>query len=677
MWVGGEEFYQSAIPSTHSKPPPSIHTRRYTQTLHLCNTVYYPHMRTRSALGLLSLVSLCVIAWILMLANAKLNAGVTNALDLGIYTQVAWLSGHGHLFGFTIHPHLYLGDHVELLFLLVALPFRLFPWPLTLVALQGLAVAGAAFALYTFCRRVGLAVQSSLVWASLFLLNPFTLNALAFEFHALIFALPFVFLAALAYQKKSYKTFWLWLCIILLAREDASIFVASFALLGLLERRSIRWWLWPGLAAILWFFGASILAGAINGEGYKFLSFLAGESSPGGSLQTILNTLSLGNILVLIALLISLVGLPILAWRWALMLLVPFIALGVAGLQGGDLILQTHYAVFFLPALFCSAVLSWQRFTTQPPAWTRTLGEHLRPLGWITLSVISTYSLLTFGPTIGAVRAWQAVTPAQQAKGTTMQNLNTSIELSASVLAGYSALPLFSARANIYANHYAFLGKRQYSDRDYPLPSKLDLAVLDAEDFVTYQVQFAKKPSRAANYLTGAKRFSDLLAAHQLRLTSIDDTLLTFTPQGTDLFPHVVTQRTREPLSGVEFLIQTPAPAIQVTNERTTLPIIAQVGNPSLENVQVQLRWFDAAHQLLETRYLPLGYGLYPTTAWKSTDEITTTFTLVVPPNAVAGELQALIPRGHLELNGWRAAELKLDKATQSLGLPVVVSLQR
>ncbi|MFA6474175.1 MAG: DUF2079 domain-containing protein [Patescibacteria group bacterium] len=634
-------------------------------------------MRTRIALSFLGLIGLAVLCWTLLLANAKLHAGVTNALDLGIYTQVAWLSGHGHIFGFTIHPHLYLGDHVEFLFVLAALPFRLFPWPLTLVALQGLAVVGAAFALYTFCLRVGLATKSSLVWASIFLLNPFTLNALVFEFHALLFALPFVFLAAIAYQKKTYNTFWLWLIVVLLAREDASIFVASFAVLGLLERRSLRWWLWPGIVAVLWFFGTSLLAGAINGEGYKFLSLLSGESSAGGSLRNILLVFNLGNVLVLIALLIGMVGLPLLAWRWAVTLLVPFFALGLAGLQGGDLILQTHYAVFFLPMLFCSAVLGWHSFTSRPPSWAHTLGEHLRPLSWITLGVVSVYGLLTFGPTIGAIQAWRAITPAQQAKGAAMQSLRNATAPSASVLAGYGTLPLFSARANIYASHYAFLGKRQYSDQDYPLPSKLDLAVLDAEDFVTYQVQFAKKPSRATDYLTGVKRFTDLLAAHQLRLTSIDDTLLTFTTQGTDLFPQVVTQRTREPLSGVEFLIQTPAPAIQIADGKTTLPIIAQVGNPSLANLQLELRWFNASHQLLETRYLPLGYGLYPTSAWKNTDEITTNFTLVVPDEAASGELRAIIPSGHLALNGWRAAEVKLDKDTQQIGLPVTVEVER
>ena len=200
-------------------------------------------MQRRTAYIFIAVLGALITAWVLIIAAAKLNAGAANALDLGIYTQVAWNTAHGHVFAFTIHPHLYLGDHVELLFALAAIPFRFFPSPLTLIALQCVAVVGAAFALFGFARR-SLSTTVAFAFSALFLLNPFTLNALTFEFHAVLFGLPFAFLAASAYQGKRLGYFWLWAGLMLLAREDLALLMAGFALLALLDKRSRRWWLW-------------------------------------------------------------------------------------------------------------------------------------------------------------------------------------------------------------------------------------------------------------------------------------------------------------------------------------------------------------------------------------------------------------------------------------------------
>ena len=634
-------------------------------------------MQRRTAYILLAALGALVAAWVVILATAKLQAGAANALDLGIYTQVAWNTAHGHLFAFTIHPHLYLGDHVELLFALAAIPFRFFPSSLTLIVLQCLAVVGAAFALFGFARRV-LPTAAAFGFSALFLLNPFTLNALTFEFHAVLFGLPFVFLAASAYQDKRLGASWLWSGAMLLAREDLALLVAGFALLGLLEHRGRRWWLWPGLTAALWFVGAGALAGAINGEGYKFLSFLQPSGAHVGSLGTgVLATFNPANLLVAVALLLPVLGLPLYAWRWLTLLALPLLGIGLAGFGSGDLVLQTHYAAFFLPGLFCGTVLGWKRFWEKPPLWVVALKEHGRPLLTLTLVAVSAYSVLTFGPTISAARAWRDVTPAEQEKATLSQKIARANPASVAI-AGYSTLVDFSTRSQVYAAHYAFLGKRQFSDRDYPVPADLSLAVLDAQDFALYQIQYAEKDSRKAEDASGAERFRKLLSDRDLRLTRVDDTLLIFSRDGRDQLPALVTREPHQPLSGVEFTFTAPSAALSFTPDgHVTIALAGQVGNPSLANIQARLIWCDAKEHVLETRLLPLGYGLYPTTSWAADELVTTNFMLAVPAQATHGTVQALIPKGYLALNGWRSALPVIDKDAQTFGEPIDLTLQR
>ncbi|MEK7570212.1 MAG: DUF2079 domain-containing protein [Patescibacteria group bacterium] len=635
-------------------------------------------MNRRTAYLTISALGLVVTGWTLTLAIAKMHAGAMSALDLGIYTQVAWLTAHGHWFGLTIHPHLYLGDHVELLYAVAAIPFRFGAGSLTLIGLQCLAAVGAAFALFGFARRCLSAAMACGV-AALFLLNPFTLNALNFEFHAVWFGLPFAFLAATAFADKRMGKFWLWAGIMLLAREDLTLLLAGFALLALLEKRGRAWWLWPGLAAIIWYVGAGLLAGAMNGEGYKFLSFFHPSTLGAGTVSSgLLGILQLGNLLVLVALLLSVLLLPLLAWRWLVLLVLPLIGIGLAGISSGDLILQTHYATFFLPGLFCGAVVGWQTLWQRPPQWLASLGNHSLPLTLALIGVVSLYSALTFGPTIGAVRAWQQVSPAEKYKAReAVRNIWEYSPRDASVLAGYATLPYFAARPQVYAAHYAFLGKRQFSEKPYPVPENLDMVVMDAQDFVTYQLQYSDGKHQAA-YQSGAERFRELLAARNLRLTSTFDTLLHFTRfTGEDKLLQLVTSTTGSPLSGVEFSLQSVSTTLVVDpdTQLATLQLRGQVGNPALPNVQARLRWLDAKGRTLETRLLPLGYGLMPTTSWKTDEVVTTIFTLMTPKNAASAKVEAIVPHGHLQLNGWRVPMMVLDEETrvvsQRLSLPL------
>ncbi|MFA6954167.1 MAG: DUF2079 domain-containing protein [Patescibacteria group bacterium] len=614
---------------------------------------------------LLILISLLVFAWVVALANAKLKSGGYNALDLGIYTQVAWNSSHGNVFGFSIHPHSYLGDHLEFLYLIVVPFFYVFPSPLTLIILQALAICLGGIILYHFAKKF-LNQNFSVFWAIIFLINPFTLNALTFEFHALLFAVPLIFLMALAYVNKNFKLYCLWMLLILLVREDLSLIVAGFALLALLEKRPFKWWLTPGLISIAWFLGATYITGQINGEGYKFINYFnpagTGPEIKKSILSDLLKIFRPQNLIVLLSLILPVLAFPLLKWRWLALMILPFLGISIASYGAGDVILETHYVIFFLPGIFLAAILGWQKFWTKPPKFILNLENHAQPLVVIILAAISVYSLLTFGPTLGAIKTWKKMPLTENAKAVFVNNFAKNTPKSESVIAGYNTLVPFADRPQVYAFHYAFLGKRQYSTKAYPLPTNLDVLAFDSAEIITLQLQYAEREDRKEEYQGGYQRIQNIIKANRLKLSSVEDTQLIFSKTGNLGFQLLSIEKTQVKPGNNPINISVPGQIKFTNNKYVEVAITARINKLTDKNYQVELAWLDSQNKILETRYLPLGYGLNPTSNWKTDELVTTNFRLIPPENALHAKIRAIIPKGSLVLNGWRSAEVVMDK---------------
>ncbi len=637
-------------------------------------------MQKKTAYFWLTIVGLSITIWILLLAQAKLGSGNMNALDLGIYNQVAWQSAQGDLFGFTIHPHSYLGDHLEFLFLLTVPFYKIWASPLVLILIQSLAVVITGFLIFRFAQRL-LSTNQALLWSLIFLLNPFTLNALAFEFHAVLLGLPFIILAALAYVNKNYKLYWLWLILIFLTREDLSLIVAGFSLLGILEKRQSKWWLWPGLASAAWLMGGIFLTGKINGEGYKFFSYgqNVGVTLEAGRifLDKFLKLFRPQNWFALLALILPVLGLPVLAWRWLALMFLPFLGISLSNQGSGDIILQTHYVAFFLPGIFLAAIFGWQKIWEHPPKFLFALQPHAKNLVTIILVVVSLYGLLTFGPTVGAIKTWSQVSLASEKKADFSRNLSENTPKNFSVVAGYDQLPLFSNRSEIFAAHYAFLGKRQYSETVYPLPKNLDLVIIDAQEFITYQIQYSRRADREEEYASGPARLKTLLESRGLKLSQIFDTLLVFSKTANLNLELTTPQTDLSPAGSKPIKLSLAEKNLKIGQGGVVkLDLNARINQPSNDNYQVELTWYDENQKILESRLLPLGYGLQPTSTWQSTESVTTHFQLVLPgPKTASGKIRAILPEGNLILSGWRSAELKLKPGLPSQSEEIVFSV--
>jgi len=91
------------------------------------------------------------------------------------------------------------------------------------------------------------------------------------------------------------------------------------------------------------------------------------------------------------------------------------------------------------------------------------------------------------------------------------------------VISSFSTLPQLSNREYIYSLHYAFIGKKQFSDELYEITTPIDWLAVDFSDFITYQIQSENISSYRTGYNTGAARINSLIEKNKLGLRSIID----------------------------------------------------------------------------------------------------------------------------------------------------------
>lgn len=472
-------------------------------------------------------VALAIFAYIAVFSAVciwKYGLFAYNGIDLAYFNQVFWNTIHGHPFRQTIHPHLSLGDHAELIIPLLAPLYAVFADPRTLLVLQSAALGAAAWPVWLIARRrlsKG-AVVTTLAFAYAWLANPSVQNINLFEFHILPFALVPLFFALLNYDKDSKRLFLLFAVLALAAREDVALVVAAIGLVAWLERRSWWWRIVPVVLGGAWFIAAQkLIAHFSPGGDYKFRVYY--EWLGATPFEVLTNTalhpltilthiVTLPNLEMAIGLLMPLAFLPLLAPKRLILAIGPLaqILLGEPG--GGSLVLYTHYATLFLPGLFLAAIDGTHRL----PHFTRKIFRNApRPLGHLTplpllFAVAVIYSMVILGPLPSAAGRMLRPTTEDTTRTASASAIVDRIRPDEAVAVSYALLPHLSSREHLYSLHYIFLGVTQFAERPYPTPD-FATAALDADDFLFYRAQFLHTRWSAPYFKDGFARLSSAL----------------------------------------------------------------------------------------------------------------------------------------------------------------------
>jgi uncharacterized membrane protein len=486
-------------------------------------------------------LKLAILAFVTAVAAAaclKYALFLYDGLDLAIYNQVMWKTVSGEPFGLTIHPHSYLGDHAEFLLMLLA-PFYAF-WldPRMLLILQAMALGTGAWLLWQVVMARAAALGVGQAWARrsaglvalLYLVSPVLSCIGLFEFHFLPFALLPLFAAALAYERGRITAFAAWLAAAVLVREDVALVVVVFGALAYLERRRWAWRTVPiaiGVAGFALGTAVTSLAGA--GDGYKFASyytwlgatpFAAVRAAFVHPLFVLGHVASLPNLELVLGLLMTVAFLPLLAPRRLVLAALPLLQFVLNTADGGELVLRTHYATLFLPALYLAtaeALLALPAYRL--PRWLRQmLGRGGRlpfdrrdaaRLAPYVLGVIIVWNLAVLGPWLGLAAA--VADPVTRGRARLAAAAVAAVPADAGVAASYSLLPALSGRDACYSLHYVFFGTTQFGAAPYPPPEDLTHVALDADDLLTWRAQARLTDWMAPGYADGRSRLALLI----------------------------------------------------------------------------------------------------------------------------------------------------------------------
>ena len=196
-----------------------------------------------------------VAAWAAVLAafalarHARLNS---STFDLGIKAQVIWNTFQGDWFASSIEVKHYLGDHVQLIFVLIAPLFALWEDVGVLLILQAVVLSLGAIPVFRIATRKLGSPRLGLLWAAVYLLYPLIGFVNRFDFHPVVFTIP-LFLLAFDLLESDHPV-WASVAILLALslREEVGLTVFAFGLYVAIFMRRPRLGLAWALAGLVW-----------------------------------------------------------------------------------------------------------------------------------------------------------------------------------------------------------------------------------------------------------------------------------------------------------------------------------------------------------------------------------------------------------------------------------------
>ncbi len=187
---------------------------------------YFKHLKSYPIILVVALFAL-----IFFLCSSVRHALLeSNAFELGIYDQVAYLISQGQTpFSSFLEIH-HLGNHAAGVMYPVALLYKIYPDVHWLLLVQAVALTSGALPVWGLASQAGL--KNSIAWAiaCIYLFYPLVFNVNLFDFHPEVIALPALLAAILAARLN--KTLWFCAAIVLVLSCKAvlSLTVAAMGL---------------------------------------------------------------------------------------------------------------------------------------------------------------------------------------------------------------------------------------------------------------------------------------------------------------------------------------------------------------------------------------------------------------------------------------------------------------
>lgn len=556
-------------------------------------------------------VLFAIIVWVVIIMTISYWKYVNllfNGFDLAIYNQAMFNTVSGHPMNVSIHPHNYFGDHFEPILFLITPLYYLFSHPLTLIVIQTLVIGLTAYAIYLI-SNLKLSHNWSVLLSLAWLFNPFINSGALFEFHALILGY-----CALVWSVYFYLTnkYWAWLLLILLtllSREDLSLCVIAFGLIGLVDKRSPRWFLPPLIGGLLWYLGAMKMISFFAPDNhYKFLYYYKWLGSSLSEIffnvfkkpwLVVVKLFQFENLLLVLTLLMPTLFVAVKKPKWFLLALPPFLAYSLTGSNNISVVFVSHYGFALVPGFILASIDSIANLTnTTRKSWlTNNLLFIL-----VVVAVVYSATTLGLGKTIYDIFNERVV---DQTK-----TQFTMLAPEKSIVSAFGSLANYSNRENIFSLHYLLTGHKQLSTEPFKIPLT-DYIVLDRADMVHFSAfspntEFWKKwwPSMPVNLRDRLKNYS-LISLTDQAIFSAEKT------NGPLLVEKNETPEQTVSSSEPVLTLVSELPANNLTQSDYTLYLLTiHCSQASTNNKIIEITQIDAKNKV-KTLHYPYLWGLW------------------------------------------------------------------
>jgi len=166
---------------------------------------------------------------------------MTSLNDLGVYDQAVWGIVHGDWFHntnnrFGVKAN-WLGFHFNPVLAAFAPLYLLWPAAEWFAIAQALALSIAAWPVFLLASRVSGSERTGVLWALVYLFNPFLISAAAWDFHPVTLAVPLIAAALLAVEMRNLRHLSTCCVLLLLVQEQFGLTVAGFGVLWAIRSR--------------------------------------------------------------------------------------------------------------------------------------------------------------------------------------------------------------------------------------------------------------------------------------------------------------------------------------------------------------------------------------------------------------------------------------------------------
>ncbi|TMB78357.1 MAG: DUF2079 domain-containing protein [Chloroflexi bacterium] len=319
------------------------------------------------------LAAAVAFAWTLHGDLQRLYGMTSEAWDLAYDQQVIWNISQGQGFYSSFARANFLGIHLEPIFVVLAAVEKLWPSPTVLLIFSSAGLAATAPAAYLFFRAILPAERVESPWLAVALSAPIPFWAALQEaardfFHPENMALSFALLAAWAGIRGRRVAMWSFCVLDLSCKEDQVYTVAMIAILMSAYGAPAvkKHWRFVLYLAVAWLLiGTGIVQQHFRNAGYSdFIYYLwllgldpANPVSPLAIAEQLVRPQALSMLAAIIA---SMFALPLLAPRWLLLAIPPYLA-NVLSAHNPQNDLHLHYVLLLLFPLMVAGGLGGRR----------------------------------------------------------------------------------------------------------------------------------------------------------------------------------------------------------------------------------------------------------------------------------------------------------------------------